>query len=145
MTGSRKDAVSMPAEAPWGLSDPRPWRRAALLVPIAFALGLLVHYSVLRGFPNSADEYAYFWQAQTFALGQVTAATPEPRDTFAFFHLGDVGGHRFSRFPPGWPLLLTPGVWLGLPGLVNPLLAALALAGIFRLGVAWVGERAARL
>ncbi len=113
------------------------------LALVAFLVSVAVHRFVLQGFPNSADEYAYLWQARALASGHLTARTPEPRDAFAFFHLGDEDGIRYSRFPPGFPLLLVPGVWAGVPGLVNPLIAALALGGICALGHRWVGHRAA--
>ncbi len=114
-----------------------------MLVSAAFVLGVCVHVWVLQHFPNSADEYAYLWQAEALAGGHLTARTPEPRDAFAFFHLGDRDGVRYSRFPPGFPLLLVPGVLLGVPGLINPLLAALGLGVTYLLGVRWVGPRAA--
>lgn len=120
-------------------------RTTLLLGGVACVALSAVSRWLLLDFPNSADEYAYLWQAQAFSQGHLTAAVPEPRDAFAFFHLGDVQGVRFSRFPTGWPLLLTPGVWLGLPGLVNPLLSALALMGMHRLGLRSVGEKAALL
>jgi len=123
--------------------DAPAWRRAALIVPVAFVAALLVHLFVLQGFANSGDEYAYLWQAEAFAEGRVTAESPQPAEAFKQNHLGDAGGRRFSKYPPGWPLLLSAGVFAGWPGLVNPLLAALALAGIYRLACSWVGPRAA--
>lgn len=121
------------------------WRRAALIVPPAFVAAVLVHVFVLQRFANSGDEYAYLWQATAFSEGRVTADSPQPAAAFQQQHLGDVDNVRFSRFPPGWPLLLAVGVRAGFPGLVNPLLAALALAGIYRLACSWVGARAAAL
>ncbi len=123
--------------------DAPAWRRAALIVPVAFAAALLVHVYVLQGFANSGDEFAYVWQANAFAEGRVTAESPQPVEAFRQNHLGDVDGRRFSKYPPGWPLLLAVGARAGWPGLVNPLLAALALAGIYRLACSWVGPRAA--
>lgn len=100
---------------------------------------------VMQDFPSSADEAVYLWQAQAFAEGRVTAEIPQPRDTFALFHLGDVAGVRFSRFPPGWPMLLALGVALDAPGWVNPVLAGLTLSGLFLLARAHIGSRAALL
>lgn len=125
------------------LLERAPWKRAALISAVAFVATLLVHCFVIQQFPNSADEYAYLWQAQVYASGHLTAEIPEPRAAFEFFHLGDLNGHRFSRFPPGWSLLLVPGVWLGFPGLMTALLGSLTLGGIYRLGCAWIGPREA--
>ena len=131
--------------APVSILEPATWRLTALVAPIAFVAAVCVHVFVLERFPNSGDEYAYLWQASAFADGAVTAATPEPQDAFRLSHIGDVDGRRFSKYPPGWPLLLAAGVLAGVPGLVNPLLAALALAGIYRLGCSWIGRRPATL
>jgi hypothetical protein len=125
--------------------EPSAWRVAAALVPVVFIAALLVHIVVLERFPNSGDEFAYLWQASAFAAHEVTDTTPAPKEAFRLNHVGDINGMRFSKYPPGWPLLLAAGVALGAPGLVNPLLAALALAGIYRLGVSWIGRRAALL
>ena len=121
------------------------WRRAALIVPVTFVAALLVHVYVLQGFANSGDEYAYLWQATAFTEGRVTAESPQPAAAFQQQHLGDAGNVRFSRFPPGWPLLLAVGVSVGFPGVINPLLSALALAGLYLLGCKWAGPRAATL
>lgn len=138
--------IVLPLEsAPTSIRSRWIWRRAALVVPIAFAAALAVHFIVLQRFPNSGDEYAYLWQARAFALGEVTAATPQPQDAFRLNHIGDVDGRRFCKYPPGWPLLLAAGVMAGAPALVNPLLAGLALAGIYLLGCAWITPRAAIL
>jgi hypothetical protein len=125
------------------IADRAAWRTAAWLVPLVFLLALAVHIFVLQRFPNSGDEYAYLWQATAFAEGSVTAPSPQPAEAFRLNHIGDLGGRRVGKYPPGWPLLLSLGVLLGAPGLMNPLLAALALAGIYRLGCSWIGPRAA--
>jgi 4-amino-4-deoxy-L-arabinose transferase-like glycosyltransferase len=130
---------------PVSIVEPATWRCAGAAAALAFLAVLWVHYIPLQQFPNSGDEYAYVWQATAFAQRRTTAPSPRPEDAFQLNHIGDVGGRRFSKYPPGWPLLLAPGVLAGLPGLVNPLLAALALGGIYRLGCSWLGRRAALL
>lgn len=132
-------------EARASVSESFAWKSAAATAVVAFLLALLVQAVVLQRFANSGDEYAYLWQAMAFARGAVTAETPEPREAFRFNHIGDKDGRRFSKYSPGWPLLLAAGVAAGVPWVVNPLLAALALAGIYRLGCSWVGQRAAML
>jgi 4-amino-4-deoxy-L-arabinose transferase-like glycosyltransferase len=127
------------------LGDWSAWRSAALVVPCAFLLAVVVQVVVLQRFPNSGDEYAYLWQATAFAHGEVSAETPQPQDAFRLNHVGDRNGRRFGKYPPGWPLLLAAGVAAGAPSLVNPLLAALALAGVYRLACSFVGPRAALL
>ena len=135
-----------PGSAPRSsIRDAAAWRVAASVGIAAFAAALIVHLWILQQFPNSGDEFSYLWQAEVFASGRMTAETPDPQPAFAINHIADRDGRRFSKYPPGWPLLLAIGVWFGAPGAVNPLLAALALAGLYRLGCIWAGPRAALL
>jgi 4-amino-4-deoxy-L-arabinose transferase-like glycosyltransferase len=46
----------------------------------------------------------------------------------------DFEGERFGKYPLGWPALLALGVLARAPWVVNPLLAALALYLVYRLG-----------
>lgn len=48
-------------------------------------------------------------------------------------------------YPPGWPALLTPGVWLGAPWLVNPLLGADLAVATGALGRELVDEQTGRV
>jgi hypothetical protein len=130
---------------PVSIVESATWRIAGVVGALAFLMALWVHYIPLQQFPNSGDEYAYVWQASAFAQGRITARSPRPQDAFRLNHIGDVDQRRFSKYSPGWPLLLAPGVIAGVPGFVNPLLAALALAAIYRLGCSWLGRRAAIL
>src|SRR5207249_9975399 len=43
-------------------------------------------------------------------------------------------GAWFSKYPPGFPLLLVPGVLIGAPWLVSPVAASLTLATLYLLG-----------
>ena len=51
----------------------------------------------------------------------------------------------YSKYSPGWPVLLAMGLRLKVPWLVNPLLMTLGLAAIFRLGTALYDRRTAWL
>jgi hypothetical protein len=75
------------------------------------------------------DERAYLLQAQTFARG-MWAAPPPPHPEFfqQLYVFGDTA--IVVKYPPGHALLLTPGAWLGLPGLAPVVLAGLAGAMI---------------
>jgi hypothetical protein len=48
-------------------------------------------------------------------------------------------------YPPGWPALLVPGVLLGVPWLVNPLLAGGLAVAVFLLGEEIYGNRIGRI
>ena len=115
------------AIAPW--SVPRlpptvPW----LAVPLA----LVVAWLVLQGFANSADEYAYLFQAGTYEQGRLWQPAPILGQALASDYTWVKDGKWVGQYPPGWPLLLVIGHKLGLPfWAVNGGLAAL-LVGLMR-------------
>jgi 4-amino-4-deoxy-L-arabinose transferase-like glycosyltransferase len=100
---------------------------------INLVLSLCVHWAVLKGFPNSGDEYSYLLGAELLASGRLSApASPEPRAAFKLNQT--LNDDRFySKYPPGWPAVLATGVRLGVPWLVNPLVGALTLLLLYRL------------
>jgi hypothetical protein len=99
---------------------------------------------VLRGFPNSGDEYCYLYQAETFARGRV-ANTPDPLPAFFdLYHVREVDGRLFSVFPPGWPAVLALALAARVPlWLVNPVLGLLTLGLTGVVGRRLYGRRAA--
>lgn len=108
-----------------------------LLVIVCFAcLGLTACYScfVLERFPNSADEYAYLFQADTFKHGRLWNETHPLQEFFSFIHIAEKEGKWISRFPPGWPIILFIAGVLGIPAwLVNPILSSVSIWVLFLL------------
>ena len=100
---------------------------ASAIALCAVAL-LIIAAVVLQRFPNSADEYAYLFQAETFARGQLwNEATPLP-EHFRFIHIAQRDGKWVSRFPPGWPAMLSVLAWARIPmWLLNPLMGLVVL------------------
>lgn len=103
-----------------------------LLVPAIFLVeALFVYFILTQRYPISGDDYSYLYQAKLFASGKLYAEDPiyDPAlpfyDCVETFCLRDDQGHRFSKYPPGWPVLLAVGVKLQVPWLVDPLLGAL--------------------
>jgi hypothetical protein len=104
----------------------------------------LVIYAVSAagdGLPIVHDEAAYLFQAQTFAAGRLTNPPPALPEFFEQFHL--LVEPTFSaRYPPGFALLLVPGIWLGAPAAVSAVLAALTawcmFAQVLRATDAWI-------
>ena len=96
---------------------------------------------VYQQFPFSMDEYTVRFQAQILAAGHFTAPVGEP---WRFFEKGltplfvsflSESNSWVSDYLPVYAALLAPFVLLGVPGLLNPLLAAgslLAVVGIAR-------------
>jgi hypothetical protein len=92
------------------------------------------------------DESAYLLQAELLASGRFSAEPPPLPEFFEQSHVL-VTPRLAPKYPPGHALLLVPGIWLGLPGLVPVLLAGLAggllfalvrqVAGVWPAGLAW--------
>ncbi|MFT5695119.1 MAG: hypothetical protein ACI9QQ_001094 [Myxococcota bacterium] len=95
------------------------------------ALGLA--YFILDPIPHIPDGYAYVFQAKIFTLGKFYADTPALPDFFPAPWSVNLDGRTFSVFPPGWPIVLSLGVALGQPWLVNPVLAGLCLFAMWHL------------
>lgn len=106
-----------------------------LLACFAFLSALTVSQQVLEAVPHLEDEVAYLFQAKVFARGQVTAPLEFPLNAYwQPFVIEHANGTRFGKYPPAWPLALAGGVLLGLPSIINALLAALTVAMTYRLG-----------
>lgn len=79
----------------------------------------------LNLFPNSADEYAYIIQAQTYARAKLWLTPPPLPEFFQFAQLYDKSGIWISPYQPGWPLLLTTLILVEAPPwLMSPVLGA---------------------
>src|SRR5260370_897974 len=103
-----------------------------MLVSVIFLLeALFVYFVLTQRYPISGDDYSYTYQAKLFASGKLYAEDPIYDPALPFYDcvetycLRDDQGHRFSKYPPGWPVLLAVGVKLRAPWLIDPLLGAL--------------------
>ena len=101
------------------------------IVPAIFAsltAAILAWFS-FQGLPHVEDEVAFLFQARTFAGGALSVpALPEATLPGLEHYLLDVrDGRWFATTPPGWPALLTIGVLLGVPWLINPILTIPAI------------------
>jgi hypothetical protein len=98
---------------------------------VFFIEALLVYFVLTQRYPISGDDYSYLYQAKLFANGELWAEDPlyDPSlpfyDCLETFCLRDDQGHRFSKYAPGWPIILAAGVKLHVPWLVDPLLGAI--------------------
>lgn len=120
-----------------------PWA-AALWV---FAVTLLLNIVAFDRMPRIPDEVAYLFQAKTFALGHLYVPAPDGAMAAALGYdwIAIADGKWYSIFPPGWPAALAIGVALGLPFLVNPLIAALTIPVGHAFVSRWVSPRLAVL
>ena len=108
-------------------------RRILLLSALSLLQFVLVHFVLLQRFPNSGDEASYLFQATLFSRGEFYTEDPlydqaNPLNKYVQADaIVDVGGHRFSKYDPGWAALLSLGARLRVVWLVAPLLGALTV------------------
>jgi len=107
-----------------------------VLIAFSMAMSALVSRTVFERLPHLEDEVAYLFQAKTYARGNLVVDIPEPRRAYWQPFVVDYlpTGERFSKYTPGWPVLLTVGVLLGQPWIINALLSGLTVALTYRLG-----------
>jgi 4-amino-4-deoxy-L-arabinose transferase-like glycosyltransferase len=108
--------------------------RIAILCLASFLLAASIAWAVFEAMPHLEDEFANLYQAKVFASGRLIAQTPDHSKAFSVPFTIDMGGRRFSKYPPGYSLALASGVWIGQPWLVNALAAALGILGVYLLG-----------
>lgn len=100
--------------------------RRVLLAAITLTIlaAFLAYYSYERH-PHLADEVVYLHHARYLAAGMLTMATPPVPEAFDIYLMEVDGDKWYATPPPGWPIVLSIGALVGLPWLVNPVLAGL--------------------
>ncbi len=107
----------------------------ALVLALAAAVAAaLVADRVFERIPHLEDEFAFLWQAEVMAEGQLYLPSPPEPKSFLVPFVVDHEARRFGKYPPGWPASLALGAALGAHWLVNPLLGGLSIWLIYRLG-----------
>lgn len=106
------------------------WAPAAVGA-VASALHTWV-FGGLRALPAIHDEAAYVLQARIFASGRWAGPPPPLPEFFEQWHVF-VTPSLAPKYPPGHALVMVPGAWLGLPGLMPVLLTGLSAALLFAL------------
>lgn len=105
---------------------------------MGFVLFLMLSFSL-----NSADtDYvvsealdgiAYFIQAKIFLTGHISVPSHEFKEFFTTrFFIND--GKFYSKYFPGWPLILSLGMLFRLPWGINPILGFLTLFVVYLIG-----------
>jgi hypothetical protein len=105
----------------------------------------IVSSAVFGRIPHVQDSIAQLFQARILAGGRLWAPAPPLPEFFAAAHTVLRYGRWFAQYPPGHSLLLVPGVWLGVPWLVNPLLGGLAIVGVYFLALELFDRAVARV
>jgi hypothetical protein len=83
-----------------------------------------------QGQPHIYDASAYLFAAKMYASGQLSLPAPPVSQLFPGPFMVIFNGRWFSQYDPGTSLTLVPGIELGVPWLIEPLLGTLALLGI---------------
>ena len=142
-------AIAACAGLPWTMRLRNEWialpdRRFLLWACLAgLVIPLAVRYFLLREAPLTDDEAAYRFGAQLLAKGRLWVPSPDMKIFFdQNFMIND--GRLYPVYFLGWPALMVPGVWLGMPGVVNPLLSALTVLPLFGALAHFVGRSWAR-
>ena len=105
----------------------------SLLVVLCIIFSLVISSVVFQDSIVSSDEWSYLIQAHIFSHGRLAVPSPMHREFFDYAHIVN-NGRYYSKYPPGWPVLLAIGVFLGAPRLVNPLLGAGTLLLLYAMG-----------
>ena len=103
-----------------------------LIEPVAFfaAIWVLTLAASLNIFiygqhPHIQDEVAYLLQAKGLANGEIYMPAPPVKEAFDVYLMQYKDTSWFGVMAPAWPAFLAIGVVLGIPWIINPLLAAL--------------------
>jgi hypothetical protein len=111
--------------------EKRPNWWTAVTVIAAILLPLLAAFFILDRFPNSGDEFSYLFEARTLAGFRLWEAAPVLGADLIPFRTWIFGSKWISQYPPGWPMVLSTGLLLGLPAwIVNALLGGGSVAAI---------------
>ncbi len=119
---------------------------AVVIAFFTFSAAAVVSRVVFERLPHLEDEFGYLYQAKIFAGGQAYVLRDEPVKVFwqPFVLQPETSPDglqkRFGKYTPGWPLLLSIGVALGQPWVINAFLAMLSVALVYRLAREIFGE-----
>ena len=120
--------------------------RAFLISTVAGTLIIccVISHTLFDGAAGTYDGCMYMFQARLFSHGMLSAQTPPEPQFFKYPHI-ILSDKWYTQFPPGFPGILTLGVLLRIPWLVNPLLGALTIAVIYLIANELYGRNTAKL
>ncbi len=126
-----------------------PRRRFYILVfAVALIAYLFVAKDVFKGIPRIDDGVGALFEARILAQFKTTIPLPPCAPFFKTF--GVLGaeshlGHWCGMYPPGWPVLLMIGVWLGAPWVIAPFFGAMLSVLVVMLGEELFDERTGKI
>jgi hypothetical protein len=102
-------------------------RIAVFLSLISILAAALIAGLVFENMAHLEDEFAYVWQAEVIAHGDLTIPSPEYASSFLVPFVVDFQGERFGKYPLGWPVMLSLGSRFDVRDWVNPILTGIAV------------------
>ncbi len=110
----------------------------------ALVAAALLNVLVYERHPHVPDEVVYLLHARYLAQGLSSLPAPPVPEAFDIDLMLLDGGRWFCPVPPGWPLALAVGAFLGATWLVNPVLGALTVLAAYLLTRELSDRRSAR-
>ena len=109
------------------IQNPRVDRFAVLAASWVTLVAALLSVFVYERHPHIQDELIYLYHASYLADWRLTVPAPPVPEAFSLYMIPYASERWYSIFPPGWPAMLALGVLVGVPWLINPVLAGLNL------------------
>lgn len=111
---------------------------------LAFVFANWVQFLAMGSGRIVDDEPVYQFGAELLASGRLYAQSPEPNIFWErIFIVSD--GKWYPQYFLGWPFLLVPGIWIGMPELMNPIYSGLTVPLLFLCTRKVAGSLAARV
>ena len=107
-------------------------RFMAFVGAVVCVLAVYFAWYLFRLQPITIDELSLQWHGGLLATGRLFARAEPHAEFFSTTQTVEVGGRWFSHFPLGSSALIGAGMAVGLPWLVNPVLAAFGAVAVYR-------------
>ncbi len=110
-----------------------------------FLFANLISFIAFQHKPHLDDTIAQLFHARIFAQGKLYWSAPSFPEFFDRGHIVLDNGRWYSQYPPSHPAILTLGVLIGMPWIINPLLGALAVIIFYFLGKELFDKKTGRI
>ncbi|MFH1738870.1 MAG: glycosyltransferase family 39 protein [bacterium] len=115
-----------------------------LAMGVVFIETNLISWKVLDHVAHVEDAIAQLFQAKCLSIGRWFLNPSPVPDAFLYPHV-ILQERLYGIYPPGFPLVLALGVLIGMPWLVNPILATLTVPALYMYGKRMYGQNVALL